>query len=53
VFAELDAARREQLAGIAVRAEQALISAAVPSDVPEILTGARYDVGNGEVQRVR
>ncbi len=53
VFAELDAGRREQLAGIAVRAEQSLISAAVPSDVPEILTGARYDVGNGEVQRVR
>jgi DNA replication and repair protein RecF len=53
VFAELDASRREQLAAIAGRAEQALISAAVVSDVPEILSGARYDVGEGEVRRVR
>ena len=53
VFAELDTARREQLAAIASRAEQVLISAAVLSDVPEILAGARYDVANGEVHRVR
>jgi DNA replication and repair protein RecF len=53
VFAELDTARREQLAAIAGRAEQALISAAVVSDVPEILSGARYDVADGEVRRVR
>ncbi len=53
VFAELDTTRREQLAAIASRAEQVLISAAVLSDVPEILTGARYDVANGEVRRVR
>jgi DNA replication and repair protein RecF len=53
VFAELDTARREQLAAIASRAEQVLISAAVLSDVPEILSGARYDVANGEVLRVR
>jgi DNA replication and repair protein RecF len=53
VFAELDTARREQLAAIASQAEQVLISAAVLSDVPEILSGARYDVANGEVHRVR
>jgi DNA replication and repair protein RecF len=53
VFAELDAARREQLAAIAGRAEQSLISAAVVSDVPEILGGARYDVAEGEVRRAR
>ena len=44
VFAELDTARRDQLAGIAGKAEQVLISAAVLSDVPEALSGARYDV---------
>jgi DNA replication and repair protein RecF len=53
VFAELDTARRDQLAAIASRAEQVLISAAVLSDVPEILSGARYDIANGEVLRVR
>jgi DNA replication and repair protein RecF len=53
VFAELDTARREQLAGIAAEAEQALISAAVLSDVPEILSGARYDVADGEVRRAQ
>jgi DNA replication and repair protein RecF len=53
VFAELDTARRDQLAGIASRAEQALISSAVVSDVPEVLAGARYDVMDGEVRRVR
>ena len=34
VFAELDTARRDQLASIAGKAEQVLISAAVPDDVP-------------------
>jgi DNA replication and repair protein RecF len=53
VFAELDTARRDQLAGIASKAEQVLISSAVISDVPESLTGARYDVMDGEVRRVR
>ncbi|MEO6701385.1 MAG: DNA replication/repair protein RecF [Jatrophihabitantaceae bacterium] len=53
VFAELDTARRDQLAGIAGKAEQALISSAVVSDVPETLIGARYDVMDGEVRRVR
>ena len=53
VFAELDTDRREQLAGIAAKAEQALVSSAVVSDVPETLAGARYDVMDGEVRRVR
>lgn len=53
VFAELDVGRRDQLAGIAGKAEQVLISSAVIGDVPESLTGARYDVGDGQVHRVR
>jgi DNA replication and repair protein RecF len=53
VFAELDTARRDQLAGIAGKAEQVLISAAVPDDVPPALTGAQYLVADGEVRRDR
>jgi DNA replication and repair protein RecF len=53
VFAELDAERRDQLAAVAATAEQSLITAAVASDVPEQLVGARYDVGDGMVRRVR
>ncbi|MCU1659054.1 MAG: replication and repair protein recF [Pseudonocardiales bacterium] len=53
VFAELDVNRREQLALVASKAEQALITAAVASDVPEQLQGARYDVHEGAVRRVR
>ncbi|HTZ42535.1 MAG TPA: DNA replication/repair protein RecF [Jatrophihabitans sp.] len=53
VFAELDAARRDQLATLASKAEQVLMSAAVAGDVPELLDGARYEVRDGEVHRVR
>jgi DNA replication and repair protein RecF len=53
VFAELDVDRREQLAVVAGQAEQSLITAAVASDVPEQLQGARYDVHDGTVRRVR
>ena len=53
VFAELDSGRRDQLALVAGKAEQAIITAAVPSDVPEPLAGARFDVHDGEVRRVR
>ena len=53
VFAELDDDRREQLALVASKAEQVLITAAVASDVPEPLNGARYDVADGAVRRVR
>ena len=52
VFAELDDHRRERLATIASGAEQVLVTAAVPSDVPEALTGARVDVMGSEVRRV-
>ena len=53
VFAELDTARRDQLAGIAAKAEQVLISAAVPADIPPALSGAHYLVADGEVHHDR
>jgi DNA replication and repair protein RecF len=53
VFAELDAGRRDRLAALAAGAEQVLVTAAVPQDVPEALEGARFDVAAGEVRRVR
>ena len=34
VFAELDTARRAALAGVAETAEQVLVTAAVPEDIP-------------------
>jgi DNA replication and repair protein RecF len=52
VFAELDTPRRDRLADMVEPAEQVLITAAVPSDVPERLGGARYDVAAGSVTRV-
>jgi len=51
VFAELDTGRRERLAGLVVGAEQVLVTAAVPADVPAALHGARFDVGGGKVTR--
>ncbi|KQX61856.1 DNA replication/repair protein RecF [Angustibacter sp. Root456] len=53
VFAELDSGRRDRLAELIVDAEQVLVTAAVPDDVPEALQGARVDVMAGEVSRVR
>jgi DNA replication and repair protein RecF len=53
VFAELDAARREQLALVAGKAEQAIVTAAVAGDVPEQLAGLQFAVGGGTVRRVR
>jgi len=53
VFAELDTGRRDRLAALVVPAEQVLVTAAVPQDVPEALAGARVDVMGGEVRRVR
>ncbi|MBZ0241062.1 MAG: DNA replication and repair protein RecF, partial [Cutibacterium acnes] len=32
-----------------VQADQVLVTAAVASDVPEILRGERFDVGGGQV----
>jgi DNA replication and repair protein RecF len=53
VFAELDVGRRDRLALLVAAAEQVLVTAAVPQDVPEALEGARVDVMGGEVRRVR
>ena len=53
VFAELDTGRRHRLAELVSGAEQVLITAAVPHDVPEVLAGGRYDVHAGQVVRVR
>ena len=52
VFAELDRGRRQQLAKVAAGAEQVFITAAVAEDVPEELSGARFEVHDGEVRRV-
>jgi DNA replication and repair protein RecF len=56
VFAELDSRRRSALAGVAARAEQVLVTAAVPEDVPDGLVGARFAVsgapGGSTVERV-
>lgn len=52
VFAELDGSRREQLALAAGKAEQAIVTAAVPTDVPEQLAGTRFEVRDGQVRRV-
>ena len=53
VFAELDTGRRDRLAALVAGAEQVLVTAAVPQDVPEALEGARFDVTAGEVRHVR
>jgi len=53
VFAELDADRRDRLAQLVAPAEQVLITAAVVADVPDVLAGARIDVMEGQVRRVR
>ena len=53
VFAELDEGRRDRLAALVAGAEQVLVTAAVPADVPDALTGSRWDVRDGEVTRVR
>lgn len=49
VFAELDTARRERLAELVASAEQVLVTAAVPEDVPAGLTGARFQVADGMI----
>jgi DNA replication and repair protein RecF len=52
VFAELDKDRREQLADLVGGAEQFLVTAPVPQDVPAVLEGVRYDVAESVVTRV-
>jgi DNA replication and repair protein RecF len=49
VFAELDARRRRRLAELVAPAEQVLVTAAVPEDVPEALVGSRFTVADGRV----
>jgi DNA replication and repair protein RecF len=49
VFAELDAGRRDRLAVMVAGAEQVLITAAVPADVPSVLTGARFAIRGGVI----
>jgi DNA replication and repair protein RecF len=52
VFAELDAGRRERLARLVAGAEQVLVTAAVPQDVPAVLAGERFTVGAGGLNGV-
>ena len=49
VFAELDSERRERLAELVAGAEQVLVTAAVPGDVPARLSGARYTVAGSVI----
>jgi DNA replication and repair protein RecF len=51
VFAELDAGRRDRLARLVAGAEQVLVTAAVPQDVPEVLAGERFTVAGGGLTR--
>jgi DNA replication and repair protein RecF len=52
VFAELDDTRRGRLAELVGGAEQVLVTAAVPHDVPAALAGVRVDVLGADVRRV-
>jgi DNA replication and repair protein RecF len=49
VFAELDAGRRDRLAELVSDADQVLVTAAVPADIPAALAGARFTVEDGRV----
>ena len=51
VFAELDSGRRERLATLVSGAEQVLVTAAVPADVPAELAGRRFEVSGGAIWR--
>ena len=53
VFAELDTDRRRRLSDLVADAEQVLVTAADPSDVPESIDGAWLHVQAGQVRRVR
>jgi DNA replication and repair protein RecF len=50
VFAELDGGRRERLARLVSGAEQVLVTAAVPADVPAELAGRRFEVSDGAIR---
>ena len=49
VFAELDTTRRDRLAALVADAEQVVLTAAVPDDVPEVLGGVRLSVTDDSV----
>ncbi len=49
VFAELDTRRRSRLATLVSGAEQVVVTAAVPADVPAQLEGVRLDVVDGTI----
>lgn len=51
VFAELDSTRRDRLAAMVGDAEQVLVTAAVAEDIPSTLSGSRFTVDAGQVQR--
>lgn len=51
VFAELDESRRDSLAELVADAEQVIVTAAVPDDVPSALRGQRLVVDDGVVSR--
>ena len=51
VFAELDSRRRQALTAVVAQAQQVLVTAAVPEDVPEALAGHRFHVEDSEVTR--
>jgi DNA replication and repair protein RecF len=52
VFAELDTGRRDRLAALVAQAEQVLVTAAVPEDIPSLLTGAHFRVSAGTLTEV-
>jgi DNA replication and repair protein RecF len=51
VFAELDAGRRDRLAALVAAAEQVLVTAAVPEDIPSLLTGVHFKVLAGTLAK--
>jgi DNA replication and repair protein RecF len=48
VFAELDTARRQALAAVAGAAEQVVVTAAVPEDIPDSLDARHITIGLSE-----
>jgi len=52
VFAELDSRRRAHLADRVGEADQVLVTAAVEADVPDSVSGGRFSVVSGLVERV-
>lgn len=49
VFAELDAGRRDRLAGLTAGYEQVIVTAAVESDVPEALRARTVRIASGRI----